>query len=84
MTEFSFLGGVSLLFFVKRYRHGPQACVPPFLKSGAVSFECFPLFCLSCDVQKKLSTAVRLFEKRVYYLNTTGSLQIWGTVCEQR
>ncbi|XP_056607675.1 von Willebrand factor A domain-containing protein 3A isoform X2 [Triplophysa dalaica] len=34
--------------------------------------------------QTKLSTAVRLFEKRVYYLNRTGSLQIWGTVCEQR
>ncbi|XP_073712921.1 von Willebrand factor A domain-containing protein 3A isoform X3 [Misgurnus anguillicaudatus] len=34
--------------------------------------------------QRKLMNAVHLFERRVHYLNRTGSLQIWGAVCEQR
>ncbi|XP_067279931.1 von Willebrand factor A domain-containing protein 3A isoform X1 [Pseudorasbora parva] len=34
--------------------------------------------------QKRLMSAVRLFEKRVEWLNGTASRQIWGTVCEQR
>ncbi|XP_043105950.1 von Willebrand factor A domain-containing protein 3A [Puntigrus tetrazona] len=34
--------------------------------------------------QKRLMDAVRLFERRVRWLNRTGSQQIWGTVCEQR
>ncbi|KAF4115471.1 hypothetical protein G5714_002960 [Onychostoma macrolepis] len=34
--------------------------------------------------QKRLMDAVRLFERRVQWLNRTGSQQIWGTVCEQR
>ncbi|XP_059413501.1 von Willebrand factor A domain-containing protein 3A isoform X2 [Carassius carassius] len=34
--------------------------------------------------QKQLVGAVHLFERRVEWLNRTGSQQIWGTVCEQR
>uniref|UniRef100_A0A8C1WGN1 VWFA domain-containing protein n=1 Tax=Cyprinus carpio TaxID=7962 RepID=A0A8C1WGN1_CYPCA len=34
--------------------------------------------------QKRLMGAVHLFERRVQWLNRTGSQQIWGTVCEQR
>ncbi|ROL54745.1 von Willebrand factor A domain-containing protein 3A, partial [Anabarilius grahami] len=34
--------------------------------------------------QKRLMGAVQLFERRVEWLNRTGSHQIWGTVCEQR
>ncbi|XP_052396486.1 von Willebrand factor A domain-containing protein 3A [Carassius gibelio] len=34
--------------------------------------------------QKRLVGAVHLFERRVEWLNRTGSQQIWGTVCEQR
>ncbi|XP_051995866.1 LOW QUALITY PROTEIN: von Willebrand factor A domain-containing protein 3A [Xyrauchen texanus] len=34
--------------------------------------------------QRRLMGAVRLCERRVQWLNRTGSRQIWGTVCEQR
>ncbi|KAK9978246.1 hypothetical protein ABG768_020005 [Culter alburnus] len=34
--------------------------------------------------QKRLMDAVQLFERRVEWLNRTGSQQIWGSVCEQR
>ncbi len=51
----------------------------------SVTFSIFH-FILSfmCGIQKRLMDAVRLFERRVQWLNRTGSQQIWGTVCEQR
>uniref|UniRef100_A0A8C2EGX6 VWFA domain-containing protein n=1 Tax=Cyprinus carpio TaxID=7962 RepID=A0A8C2EGX6_CYPCA len=38
----------------------------------------------SLQKYQRLMGAVHLFERRVQWLNRTGSQQIWGTVCEQR
>lgn len=72
------------VFIVMLFSHVSSVSISPITPVHPVFLSSIPISHPSlCHLQKQLMSAVAVLERRVQWLSS-GSRQIWGTVCEQR